>query len=212
VVRVARVLKTGFQRAKVTDIGSTIVRVDIPRVRWAAPGRCVYVYFPTLSPLRPWENHPFSMTPTAMLTRHEYNDQDGSETGDTKENHSVTVGSDAVTDCKVYTNSGLTLFVRKSAGMTGFLKAHEGPLTLLEGPYPTNPTKAALQSDRLLLIGGGIGIAGLLPFLWCHPNVKLFHSVKAADQCLVDSLSAVLDEVREKEIGVGRRLDINAML
>jgi hypothetical protein len=28
----------------------------------------------------------------------------------------------------------------------------------------------------------------------------------------VDSLSAVLDEVREKEIGVGRRLDINWLL
>jgi hypothetical protein len=31
------------------------------------------------------------------------------------------------------------------------------------------------------MIGGGIGITGLLPFLWCHPKVKLFHSVKAAD-------------------------------
>jgi hypothetical protein len=95
------------------------------------------------------------MIPTAMLTRHKYNDQDGSETSDTKKNHSVTLGSDAVTDSKAYTNSGLTLFVRKSAGMTGFLKVHEGLLTLLEGPYPTNPIKAILQSDRLLLIGGG---------------------------------------------------------
>jgi hypothetical protein len=77
-----------------------------------------------------------------------------------KKNHAVTVGSDAVTDSEAYTNSGLTLFVRKNAGMTGFLKAHEGLLTLLEGPYPTNPTKAVLQSDRLLLIGGGIGITG----------------------------------------------------
>lgn len=212
VARVAWVLKTGFRRAKVTDIGSAIVRIDIPGIRWAAPGRCVFLYFPMLSPLRPWENHPFSIMPTAMLTRRKYSDKIGSETGDVEKDHAVTVGSDAVVDGKAYTDSGLTLFVRKRVGMTGFLKACEGLLTLFDGPYPTNPTKAVLQSDRLLLLGGGIGITGLLPYLWCHPNVKLFYSVKAADQCLVDALSAVLDEVREKEICVGRRLDINVLL
>jgi hypothetical protein len=159
-------LKTGFRRAKVIDIASAIVRVDILGIRWAARGRRVYVYFPTLSPLRPGENHPFSMVPTAMLAWQAYSDQDGPETSDMKKNHTVTVGSEADTESKAYTNSRLTLLVRKSAGMTGFLKAHEGLLTLLEGPYPTNPTKAVLQSDRLPLIGGGIGITGLLPFLW----------------------------------------------
>jgi hypothetical protein len=48
--RVARILKTGIRRAKVTNISSTIVRIDIPEIRWAAPGRCVYVYSPDAQP------------------------------------------------------------------------------------------------------------------------------------------------------------------
>ncbi|KAH8898320.1 ferric-chelate reductase [Thozetella sp. PMI_491] len=212
VARVARILKAGIRRSKVIEISPTIVRVDIPGIRWAAPGRSVYVYFPTLRPLRPWENHPFSMIPTARLTEREYGDRAPPETSDTEKNNMVAVGADAVAAGKSFTNSGLTLFVRKSAGMTGLLEARGGLLTLLEGPYPTNPTREVLQSDRLILIGGGIGITGLVPFLWCHPNAKLFFSAKAADQSLIDSLGTILDELREKEIGVGRRLNIEALL
>ncbi|KAI0465984.1 ferric-chelate reductase [Xylaria cf. heliscus] len=208
VARVGRILKTGVRRAKVTDIGPTIVRIDIQGIRWTAPGRCAYVYFPTLSPFRPWENHPFSIIPTSMLVRNQYRDQVKTESTDTEKNHVMAVGPGAVAKA----NSGLTLFVRKNAGMTRELKTQKGLVTLLEGPYPTSPTKAVLQSDRLLLIGGGIGITGLLPFLRCHSNIKLFYSIKAADECLVNSLSAVLDEVREKEIGINRRLNINALL
>ncbi|KAF2265213.1 ferric-chelate reductase [Lojkania enalia] len=211
VARVARILKTGLRRSKVTEVGSNILRVDIEGIRWRMPGHHVYVYFPTLSPFRPWENHPFSMIPTTMLTGHRYSDQAGLELDDIEKN-AVTVGSNSVTNGKIYTNSGLTLFIRNHTGMTGSLKSHNGLLTLLEGPYPNNPTKAVLQSDRLLLIGGGIGITGLLPFLRCHANFKLFYSVKGGDLCLVETLSAVLNEVQEKDISVGRRLDIHALL
>lgn len=210
--RVGRILKTGIRRAKVTDISSTITRIDIPGILWAAPGRCVYLYLPTLSPLRPWENHPFSMIPTAMLNKRIYSDPSGSELGNLEKNQAVAMGSESPVDGKTYTSSGLTLFIRKRVGMTGFLKAEEGLLTLLDGPYPTNPTKEVLQSDRLLLIGGGIGITGLLPFLWRHPNLKLLYGVKAADQGLLDSLSTVLDEVRQKHIIIGQRLDIDGLL
>ncbi|KAL2430091.1 Ferric/cupric reductase transmembrane component B [Exophiala dermatitidis] len=224
--RVARILKTGIRRARVTDISPTIARVDIPAIRWVAPGHCVYVYFPTLSPLRPWENHPFSLIPTAVLNRRTNNYSEDQTTNtpsgagnDMEKNHpQVATTLDPPkreglghVDSR-YTNSGLTLFVRKRVGMTRALRAQEGLLTLLEGPYPTTPTKTLLQSDRLLLIGGGMGITGLVPFLWSHPNVKLFYSVKTADQCLVDSLSSVLGKVREKEIYIGKRLDISALL
>ncbi|MBO8584262.1 hypothetical protein INO15_14155, partial [Staphylococcus aureus] len=64
-VRGIRVLKSGIRRSVVTDLGSGYVRVDIPGIRWGVePGNHVYVYFPTLIPLRPWENHPFSIVPT----------------------------------------------------------------------------------------------------------------------------------------------------
>lgn len=213
VARVVRIVKTGIRRATVTDIGSTIARVDIPGIRWAAAGHCVYMYFPTLTPFRPWENHPFSVIPTAMLTtrKNEGILQLGS-VNDAEKNQGATVGPGPSEDAELYAYSGVTLFVRKNAGITGLLKDQKGLLTLLEGPYPTNPTKAVLRSDRLLLIGGGIGVTGLLPFLWCHPNLKLFQGIKLSDQCLIDSLSGVLGEVREKEIVFGQRLDVTKLL
>lgn len=207
-----RILKTGIRRAKVTDVGSTIARVDIPGIRWAAPGQCVYVYFPTLNILRPWDNHPFSMIPTSTLVRPRYNDRAELDGGNVEKNHTVTTGSQTATDNHTYTASGLTLFIRKRAGMTRSLKVKTGLLTLLEGPYPTIPSRAVLQSDRLVLIGGGIGITGLLPFVHYHSNVKLFYSVKQADQSLVDCLRQVLDDIHERGIVVGSRLDIAGLL
>lgn len=210
--RMGRILKTSLRRAKVMDFNSTIARIDIPGIRWAAPGRCVYVYFPTLCPLEPWENYPFSMIPTSMLNKHSFNDHSGSETSNVEKNQAVMAGSGSIVDAKMYTSSGLTLFVRKRKGMMGSLNSHKDLLTLLDGPYPTNLAKEVLHSDRLLLIGGGIGMTGLLPFLWCRPNLKLLHSIKAADLSFVDSLSSVLDEFREKEIAVGLRLDLDSLL
>lgn len=69
-----------------------------------------------------------------------------------------------------------------------------------------------LKSDRLLLIGGVIGITGLLQFMWCHSNVKLCYSTKTSVQCLVDTLSATLNEVHQKEISVGKKLNIDTIL
>lgn len=212
-VRVARVLKAGIQRAQVTDINATIARVDIPGVRWAGPGHCVYIYFPTLSPLRPWENHPFSLIPTPVLSNSAHSSQTTEQAEEDLENKTATnVGHKVVHNGGLYTNSGLTLFVRKKIGMTRSLRAQKNLLAFVEGPYPTIPTKKILQSDRLLLIGGGMGITGLLPFFSCHPNVKLFYSVKEGDKCMVDSLSTALDRVREKEIRIGQRLDIARLL
>ena len=209
-VRIARILKVGIRRAKVTSIGPTIARIDVPGIRWTEPGCYVFVYFPTLNPLRPWENHPFSVIQTTLLTRNTNSKHAGSDSSEIEKHQNVTLGSEHQE--MTYIDSGLTLFVRKTKGITKYLQAHDGLLTLLEGPYRSNPAKAVLQSDRLLLIGGGIGITGLLSFTWRHPNVKLFHSVKTDDRCLVDCLSSVLNVVREKEICIGKRLDIVNLL
>lgn len=67
-VRVLRVAKNGVCRATVTEISADTVRVDVAGVRWTlTPGRHAFVFFPTLQPLRAWENHPFSVIPTALL-------------------------------------------------------------------------------------------------------------------------------------------------
>ena len=211
--RVARILKTGTRRARVTEIGSSLVRVDVPGIRWNSPGHHVYVYFPTLQPLRPWENHPFSMIPAAMLADHKCSGgRPDSESNDEEKSKTMIVGSGSVSDDTSSTNSGLTLFIRKTKGMTGVLKAHDRLLTLLEGPYPNNPIRSISQTDRLLLIGGGIGITGLLSFLQRHPDVKLYHSVKAEDKCLIDALGTVISELPEKEINIGRRVAISPLL
>ena len=69
VARIARIIVAGPRHAKVTEVGEEFLRIDVPGVRWGAdPGKHVYVYFPTLHKFRPWENHPFSVLPTAMLT------------------------------------------------------------------------------------------------------------------------------------------------
>ncbi|KAI9738855.1 MAG: hypothetical protein M1834_008362 [Cirrosporium novae-zelandiae] len=116
----------------------------------------------------------------------------------------------AAPDCD--TTAGVTFFVKKSTGMTKSLKAHHSLLTLLDGSYPNNSTKAAIQCDRLLLIGGGIGISGLLPWLINHPNVKLCWSVKKTAECLVQALNVPLGGVTEKDVRVGQRLDIHTLL
>jgi hypothetical protein len=209
-VRLLRLVHSGLRYARVMDIGSGIVRVDVPGIRWASlPGHRVHVYFPTLKPLRLWENHPFSMIPTALLEKVDLGIQIGS-----------TAGDKAVDTAEVPHNhhrrplssAGLTMFIRKAGGITSFLKENARLLTLAEGPYPNNATRAVLQSDRLLLIGGGIGITGLLSFLPCHQNTKLFYSVRSEDRCLVTALGGVLDGIHEKEVLVGQRLAIGSLL
>ncbi|KAK0627429.1 ferric-chelate reductase [Immersiella caudata] len=210
-VRVGRILKAGVRRATVTDLGAEIVRIDIPGIRWAAaPGHHAYVYFPTLNPLRPWENHPFSIIPTAMLAApaaRAPSDADDAEKTAGKP-PTMTTGAGPAGS---YRNDGMTLFVRKSAGLTGSLGGQPSVLTLLEGPYPNSPTRAVLESDRLLLVGGGIGLASLLPYLRLHANARLLYSARAADACLVDAVP-LLRGLPEAEVRVGARLDLEALL
>ncbi|CAI6255853.1 unnamed protein product [Periconia digitata] len=131
------------------------------------------------------------------------------------ENHATEMGFLDTSDIpskNSLTKSGLTLFVRKSTGTTGLLKPHDKFLALLEGPYRNNSNRATFQSDRLLLIGGGMGITGLLPFASCRENAKLFYSVKAEDSCLAESLEPALSEIDEKDIRVGQRLNLGLLL
>ena len=255
-VRVLRVLKAGVRRARVTEIGDEYVRVDIEGVRWGnTPGQHTYVYFPTLNPLRPWENHPFSLLPTSILQPHpstttttttttttdvmtqqqqqHKGQQDppspaASETDDpekaepSKPTTALTTTSRNDSSNKNHAGAaaaGITLIIRKSQGMTASLRAHDGLLALLDGPYPNNPTGAVLRTDRLVLVGGGIGITGLLPWTRAgHPNVRLCWSVRASAACLARELEGALAAAeasgllqREVRVG-GPRIDVAALL
>ncbi|KAJ6257546.1 Ferric/cupric reductase transmembrane component [Drechslerella dactyloides] len=231
-MRVARVVVARPRRAKVTELGGDYVRIDVPGIRWGSePGKHVYAYFPTLHPLRPWENHPFSVLSTVLLQPAISNSHGGSASHDSIEpvgERRSSSGSDVEKNETFKSTSqvqstpqrshphpataGLTMYVRKSAGATKLLAANDNLLTFLEGPYPNSSTKEVLRCDRLLLISGGIGVTGLLPFVNNHWNVKLAWSVKESARCLVDDLQPALDGIADKDIRIGRRLDIKQLL
>lgn len=220
--RVARLLKNGMRRAKVTQVTEEIVRIDIKGIRWdARPGQHIYAYFPTLNPLRPWENHPFSVVPSALL--HPRNHRSAHAGSSPSSEHEATVdiektGTSTVIRARASSSpratdtSGITLYIRKSLGLTKLLDTHTSLLTFLDGPYFNNSTAAILRTDRLVLIAGGIGITAILPFLSHHPNISLYWSVKASSQGLVEDLQSVLKETREKDVRVGDRLDVEGLL
>ena len=216
--RVGRILKTGLRKATVTDLGGGYIRVDVLGIRWGSEvGKHVYAFFPSIHPFRPWENHPFSIVPTALLqpSRRDLGpgcrgSTAGSDDVDVEKREELTSGVGIGPSHR--STAGITLFIKKSAGMTKYLQAHAGLLTLLDGPYQNNSTKNILRCDRLLLIGGGIGITSLLPWLTHHQNVKLCWSVKETARCLVEAMDSVLKEIHEKNVRVGRRLNLTELL
>lgn len=220
-MRVARVLKNGMRRAEVTQITVDIVRIDIKGVRWdPSPGKHTYAYFPTLNPLRPWENHPFSIVPTALLQPHNHtsatrNPSSSSSSSSSPRSTPIDIEKSATTTTTTHpqpNTPGISLFIRKSHGLTHNLTAHPSLLTLLDGPYTNTSTSPLLAADRLVLIAGGIGITAVLPFVAHHANVCLHWNVRATAQGLVDEFGGALEGVRERVVKVGERCDVPALL
>lgn len=252
VARLARIIKNGVRRAKVTEIGDGYVRVDIPGVRWgASPGRHVYVHFPTVNPLRPWESHPFSVLPTSLFHPRQQQHRQGqspsrsstsasdSEVKAARQDSSnpdadIEKGPATTTTAPtpnteknrlVQTTAGITLIIRRGRDLTRALPASSPSsssttlLTFLDGPYRNNNTAPILACDRVLLVAGGIGITGVLPWLDAgHPNVRLAWGLKESARCLADELlppalmSRVAGRDREEVVSVGRRLDVVRLL
>ncbi|KAK0625796.1 ferric reductase like transmembrane component-domain-containing protein [Immersiella caudata] len=211
-MRVGRVVKNGMRRATVTEVAEGLVRVDVPGVRWTAePGKHTYAYFPTLSPWRPWENHPFSVVPTALL-RPKKTAESGSSQGespDMEKSGAVSSRSSRLEGGDV--GAGVTLYVKKSAGLTSLLNSHQSLLTLLDGPYPSNHTGGLLKTDRLILIAGGIGVTGVLPFIARHSNVKLVWGLRETSRGLAADLEPALAGL-EKDVRIGSRVNVTELL
>jgi predicted ferric reductase len=230
-VRIIRIAKLGARWATVTEIADGYIRVDIPDVRWdGAPGNKAYVYFPSLSPFRPWENHPFSPVPFSFLapptgstTAVSASSAEVLENEGTEQQHEaqdvektpvgVRLAATALSpEGSVTTTAGISLFIRKSKGMTGSLKSHDSLYTLLEGPYPNTTSSRILQCDRVLLFAGGIGITGVLPWTRAHHNVRLAWTSKESAACLVTALGPSLASLTDKTIELGTRADIRTVL
>ncbi|KAM7182793.1 putative ferric reductase transmembrane component [Naviculisporaceae sp. PSN 640] len=110
------------------------------------------------------------------------------------------------------TASGISLFIKKGSGVTKHLRANSNLLTLLDGPYTSTPTADIRKCDRLLLIGGGIGITSLLPWIANHENIKVAWSLRESARCLVSEVEGVLCRVQERDVRVGSRLDFDHLL
>lgn len=215
---VARMVKSGICRAEVIELSPELVRVDIRGVRWSPePGRHAYVYFPTLRRLRPWENHPFSIIHTAALQPQ----QSYGEAFEKLQNTSLHSDSPQLEDakgpattiiCKPKLTDGVSIFVRKHSGLTSELQKASNLPVLLDGPYRNNTNSEVLKSDRILLIGGGIGITGLISWVGQHTNIRLTWSIKESARPLLDDLTPALAAVEDKVVVVGERLDIEALL
>ncbi|CAG1959089.1 unnamed protein product [Fusarium graminearum] len=220
IIRVGRVLGAGVKRSKVTDLGNDYMRIDIEETRWTdEPGKHLYAYFPTLSFYRPWENHPFSIIPTGLLQNRDASlpsspFHDGAGGKDLESTTQNTVRRVSASSDEKRNSGGFTLFVKKAKGITNYLQPADNLLTLVEGPYGNNNKDQILRCDRVLLIGGGIGITSLLPWMLGHWNVKLAWSVKASAQCLVDELEPCINTLdqAQRDIRIGSRFNISALI
>lgn len=230
--RVLRLWKVGVQKAVVRDVTDSIVRVDIPGVRWGTEaGKHTYVSFPTLSLMRPWENHPFSIVPTALLLdrQHHVQTRVGRHTSsvgsveDIEKSAAITSATSAVENKRAVSSSsltsstsnvstaGVTLFIRKAKGLTKYLSARSNLPTLLEGPYTSSHSSSLSNTDRLVVIAGGIGVTGAFPFLKTHVNAKLYWSVKAGNEGLVGEFENAM-EGEEKDVRIGVRFDVSEVV
>ncbi|KAK4201187.1 Ferric/cupric reductase transmembrane component 1 [Triangularia verruculosa] len=214
VARLARIVKNGVRRARVLDLGNGYLRIDIDGVRWGhAPGRHVYVHLPALSPLRPWESHPFSILPRSLLRPLKANSPSPPSSHHDAEKLATTETIvSANSDTKAA--AGIVLFVRKAEGITKSLKASSSLVTFLDGPYPNNSVSSLLRCDRVVLIAGGIGITGVLAWVDNHTNVKLFWGVKESAQPLVAALGPVIGRLDETnaEVRIGQRFNVQQLL
>ncbi|KAF3935622.1 hypothetical protein ABW19_dt0204976 [Dactylella cylindrospora] len=217
-LRVVRIAKNGVRRAVVTELGPDHVRVDVPGVRWASkPGYVAYAYFPTVIPLRPWENHPFSINSTTLFRSYKHavvpasveslEHSSSDEVRDSEKSQGEVLQSSTSRDTApiaaaagVVGTAGVTFIVKKNTGLTKLLRQNGSLLTLLDGPYPQTPSSEIMTCDHVLLIGGGIGITGLVAWIHAHPNVKLAWSVKASATALANEMGIVLDDLADKEV------------
>ncbi|KFA51589.1 hypothetical protein S40293_03931 [Stachybotrys chartarum IBT 40293] len=196
-------------------------------VRWPDhPDTHAYAYFPKLS-WRVWENHPFSVVRTSLIRRAQRG-KPGEPTEST-ESSEVSSYSGKSSDSQaekgvdvtvrpaggpapITTTTGLTLYVKKSKGMTKYFQQAEKLTTLIEGPYSDRSHDDLMLCDKLVCFGGGVGITGVLPLTAAHSNAKVYWNMKESDSALAADLTAVTDSLDESEVRVGQRFDVHDVL
>lgn len=223
VLRLGRIFKNGLNTAHVRPVGDSILRVDIEGIKWnPTPGQHAYVSFPALRKWTPWENHPFSMVPTNLLkSRPKGGWPSAGEPATPATPYTPYTANKEMIDSATPLNyrqhttsptSGITFFIKRNNGLTKRLWNMIQPITaLVEGPYRSTSTRPVLLCDRLILIGGGIGITALFPFVAAHPNVKLHWSMRDEQDAMIQEIQPALEYV-EHNIIVNQRLNITELI
>lgn len=177
-MRLLRIFRSGtLNRAYISPIDDEYYQIRVP-----VHGNCMasyvhrpshaYLYFPSMTPWRPWESHPFSI---ANLGRIDTLQSDGDPDSE-KQN----IGKQTSRASPRYE---VTFLLKKRKGLTSLLhsrgkasasrQSEHSVRVLFEGPYVPAPFmlphriigKPPNESSRLVCIAGGVGIAGVQPAL-----------------------------------------------
>ncbi|KAB5533414.1 ferric reductase like transmembrane component-domain-containing protein [Coniochaeta sp. 2T2.1] len=238
--RPLRLARNGVKRAFVTAIDDDYWQIEVPGVE--GDGHA-YLYFPTLT-WRFWENHPFSVaavssggihapgSPTNRSLEH------GSGTPTDEGEKSMSFAATATQLPNQCTGPGLVLFIRREHGLTSHLikhaDTHAGIPVLVESSYGLHMSivespapRPSLSYPNIVCIAGGVGITGVLPYLFNGPGglgkTKLFWGVRT--EPLVRAVRGIVGKtIRHDDSGmetwagadvtvaVGKRFDIDAIL
>ncbi|CAK1367593.1 unnamed protein product [Cercospora beticola] len=216
-VRLIRLVRNGVHHASITALDDEYLQVDIRS--YSGERGHAYLYFPTLT-WRVWENHPFSITTTCIrlpvsnmsTVQSSTSNQVDAGVGISKdvEAKSGQVMVNTRRDESMATEFKLrtSFFIRTANGTTALLKGYRSMPVLIEAGYSTS--HSIPFSSTLVCIAGGVGITGVISTLQKRQaRQKLYWSCRSRP--LVLAMEDLLEAV-EKEILVGARLDLGAIL
>lgn len=167
------------------DADGDIIRLTVrPSVNLlVGAGIHYYIYTPTSSGFRLWENHPFTLGSWYGVPAARADDTPAHESALPASGPTSPVSADSKSDSKSISSGGrdvelhptqqeLMFLVRPYKGMTNTLKkqllkapGHTKDMrVLIEGPYGS-PADLR-QYERVLMISGGSGVTGILAYLY----------------------------------------------
>ncbi|EME84289.1 uncharacterized protein MYCFIDRAFT_133650, partial [Pseudocercospora fijiensis CIRAD86] len=223
-LRILRIARNGVRHAHVTVLSDEYIRLDIPGATGTGHA---YLYFPTLS-WKVWENHPFSVAgillPTEGTTA--LSDHSCSLAADVEKPalHAVEpVISSPSPSQHGYSmmhrssyRTGLTFFIRTRRGVTSKLSFRKEVPVLIESSYGKTiiPDEDLHPCANLVCIAGGVGITGILPYLFSHVGSSKLYWGNRTD-ALVASIESILQTLAprtETTIVQGKRLELRTVL
>ncbi|RYP71911.1 hypothetical protein DL771_004514 [Monosporascus sp. 5C6A] len=232
VSRLARMAFKGHHTATVRlveDTDGEYIRIDVDGVHLRG---VAYLCFPTLG-WRFWESHPFSVassnTKGDAKVAEEPRPVPQKEPPEKSVEESVgkiwELSNQAAVVLDGPRATGSTFFARTRKGITSQLAARATAASrdsavrlgvLIDGSYHSSTNSQLAHCTAILCIAGGVGITAVLPYLRKVRSPRrgqLYWATRKAG--LVNALKPELDSLRDSvhvETGVGRRLDLDAIL